>query len=118
MAEALAKSLAGPAWEIWSAGSHPSGYVHPLATQLMAERHLSLATHRSKGLADVPSQVWDYVVTMGCGNQCPAVRARHRIDWQIPDPGGLSLEAAREARDRIETLVHALVARHKEERDG
>mgnify|MGYP001576303123 CR=1 FL=1 len=34
MAEAVAKSMAGPGWEIWSAGSQPSGRVHPRSTVL------------------------------------------------------------------------------------
>ena len=38
MAEAAARALVGTQWEIWSAGSHPSGTVHPLAIQVMAER--------------------------------------------------------------------------------
>ena len=109
MAEALAKSFAQGAWDIWSAGSYPSGRIHPLAIQLIAERSLDLSTHRSKGLHDVPAREWDYVVTMGCGDACPTVRAKQRLDWSIPDPVSLPLEEARAIRDRIETLVRELL---------
>lgn len=111
MAEAAAKSLAGGEWEIWSAGSSPSGRVHPVATQLMKELGMELSDHRSKGLHEVPQRQWDYVVTMGCGDACPSVRARQRLDWEIPDPVALPLEEARGIRDQIVTLVRDLLAK-------
>ena len=114
MAEAVARSLVGQQWEIWSAGSHPSGQVHPRAVELMAERGMDLSAHRSKGLGALPSRQWDYVVTMGCGDTCPALSARHRIEWDIPDPVGLPLEEARQIRDRIAALVHELMNNHDE----
>ena len=110
MAEAVARSLTNGAWDVWSAGSHPSGQIHSLAIQLMAERGLDLSSQRSKGLQDVPVRRWDYVVTMGCGDACPAVSARHRLDWDLPDPVGLPFEVARGLRDRIEGLVRELLA--------
>ena len=109
MAEAIAKSIANGCWEVWSAGSNPSGRVHPVATQLIAELGLDLTTHTSKGLNNLPSKSWDYVVTMGCGDRCPTVPARTRLDWDIPDPVGLSLEEARKVRDHIGELVRTLV---------
>lgn len=109
MAEAAAKSLAGDRWDIWSAGSAPSGRVHPVAMQLMAELGMDLGGHRSKGLREVPQHQWDCVVTMGCGDACPSVAARRRIDWAIPDPVGLPLEEARKIRDQVVGLVRALI---------
>ena len=109
MAEAAARSSVGDRWEIWSAGSFPSGRVHPLAIQLMAEQGVDLSRHASKGLEALPQRVWDYVVTMGCGDQCPALPAGRRIDWQIPDPVAMPLEQARQVRDRIIHLVRELL---------
>ena len=109
MAEAIAKSLGRGAWEVWSAGSRPSGQVHPVAAQLMAELGLDLIGHRSKGLEEVPRQTWDYVVTMGCGDACPAVPARHRLEWEVPDPVGMPLEEARRVRDQLSEAVQALM---------
>jgi arsenate reductase len=108
MAEAVAKSLSGKRWDIWSAGSHPSGHVHPLAIQLMEEVGLDLSAHRSKGLDELPKRTWDYVVTMGCGDDCPRVSAGHRIDWAIPDPIGLPLDQSRRIREQIMGLVREL----------
>lgn len=110
MAEAFARSLAGGGWEIASAGSNPSGLVHPVAMHLMEEVGLTLQGHRSKGVGDLPARTWDYVVTMGCGDACPTVAARQRLDWRIPDPIGLPLDAARYVRDLIADQVRVLLS--------
>jgi protein-tyrosine-phosphatase len=110
MAEAIARSLVGSRWEIWSAGSSPSGRIHPVATELMREIGLHLGAHKSKGLDDVPQREWDYVVTMGCGDACPSVKAKRRVDWQIPDPIGLPFEQAKGIRDLIKQQIQKLFA--------
>jgi len=109
MAEAVAKNLGQEKWNVWSAGSRPSGSVHPLAVQLMQELGLDVSQHHSKGVEAVPKRSWDYVVTMGCGEACPFVSARHRLDWAIPDPVGLSLGEARAIRDNLIARVRALL---------
>ena len=109
MAEAIAKSIAGAGWDIWSAGSHPSGSLNPVAVALVKELGLDLSAHRSKGLSAVPQHRWDYVVTMGCGDNCPTVQARRRVSWEIPDPVGLPIDAARRIRDHIGALVRELL---------
>ena len=115
MAEAIARSLAGNRWEVWSAGSHPSGRVHPVALQVMGELGLDLSTHRSKGLDAVPAGPWDYVVTMGCGDACPALPARHRLDWEIPDPVGLPPAEVRRIRDDLIQRVGRLLGAKPED---
>jgi protein-tyrosine-phosphatase len=42
---------------------------------------------------------------MGCGDECPNVRALRREDWKIPDPKDLSEPEFREVRDQIENRV-------------
>lgn len=111
MAEAIAKSVGKNQWDVWSAGSHPSGRIHPVAIQAMQELGLDLSAHRSKGLGDVPARRWDYMVTMGCGDACPHVPARRRLDWQIPDPVGLPIEDVRTIREQLVQLVTELLAR-------
>lgn len=109
IAEAFAKKLGGGALEAWSAGSKPSGEVNPAAAALMKERGLDLSAHRSKGLAEVPAGPWDYVVTMGCGEACPAVAARARADWGIPDPKNMPREEFLKVIEQIEAKVAGLI---------
>lgn len=111
MAEAFARSMTQGAWRVASAGSRPSGRVHPTAIALMQELGLDLRSHASKGVDAVAGETWDYVVTMGCGDACPRVPARRRLDWPIPDPVGLPLDEARRIRDDLASRVRALVTR-------
>ncbi len=111
MAEAFARCHGAGRVAAYSAGSHPAGYVHPRTIRFMKERGLTLAGHWSKGLSDLPRGVtWDYVVTMGCGDDCPLLPARKRLDWEIPDPVVLPDGAFRSVRDLIEENVRKLVA--------
>ena len=109
MAEGAARRIAGDTWDIWSAGSSPSGRVHSQAIALMREVGIDVSSHRSKGLEDLPQRQWDYVVTMGCGDNCPSLRAKKRVDWQLADPAGLPIEDARGLRDRILEDVEKLL---------
>jgi arsenate reductase (thioredoxin) len=110
MAEGFARAFGGGQVEACSAGSHPSGQVNVRATAFMREKGIDISGHRSKGLDDLPSVQWDYIVTMGCGDACPAVPARTRIDWDLPDPKNMDNDGFRAVRDGIERHVRDLVA--------
>lgn len=110
MAEGFARALGGGKVAAFSAGSKPSGKVHPSAVRLMAERGIDIGAQVSKGLDQVPSGViWDQIVTMGCGDACPSVPARTRVDWNVPDPKDLDDEGFRRVRDEIERRVREIV---------
>ncbi|HXG12280.1 MAG TPA: arsenate reductase ArsC [Gemmataceae bacterium] len=109
MAEAFARLHGGERIEAYSAGSRPAGRINPRAVEFMREVGYDLSRHRSKSLAEVPAGPYDAVVTMGCGDACPAVKARLRDDWQIPDPKELPDAQFREVRDFIEQKVRALL---------
>jgi protein-tyrosine-phosphatase len=109
MAEAFARIHGAGQVEAYSSGSRPSGVVNPKAIESMSEKGYDLSAHRSKGLADLPQIEWDAVVTMGCGDACPMLKAQRRIDWQIPDPKHLPPEEFRVVRDEIERNVQALL---------
>jgi protein-tyrosine-phosphatase len=110
MAEAFARIHGGAAIEALSAGSRPSGRVNPKAIEAMRELGYDLAAHASKSLDELPPVEFDAVVTMGCGDACPFVRAKRRVDWQIPDPRDMPPAEFRAVRDRIEREVRALLA--------
>jgi protein-tyrosine-phosphatase len=96
--------------EVASAGSKPSGLVNPKAVEAMKELGYDLATHASKGLEEFNGQEVDVAVTMGCGDECPLVRAKQREDWQIPDPRDMTPEQFRGVRNLIEQKVKGLLA--------
>jgi len=110
MAQAFARIHGGPTIEAHSAGSRPTGQINPRATETMRELDYDLETHESKSLADIPDVEYDVVVTMGCGDACPFVRATRREDWNIPDPKEFSPERFREVRNLIEAKVKDLLA--------
>jgi protein-tyrosine-phosphatase len=110
MAEAFARIHGAGQVEAFSAGSRPSGRVNPRAVEFMSELGYDLTAHASKSLDDVPDVEYDAAVTLGCGDECPRVRARRREDWAIPDPKDLPPEQYRAARALIEAKVKRLLA--------
>jgi protein-tyrosine-phosphatase len=110
MAEAFARVHGGSQVEAFSAGSRPSGRVNPQAVEAMRELGYDLTAHHSKSLQDLIPVEFDVAVTMGCGDECPFIRAKRREDWAIPDPKGLPPEDFRRVRDLIEEKVKELLA--------
>jgi len=113
MAEAFARIHGGESVEAFSAGSRPSGKVNPKAIEAMREVGYDLSRHHSKSLAELPDIEFDFVATMGCGDECPFVRARQREDWDIPDPKELPPEEFSRVRDQIEARVREAIAQLK-----
>ncbi|MBA4015702.1 MAG: arsenate reductase ArsC [Pirellula sp.] len=109
MAEAFARMHAPENVEAHSAGSRPSGRVNPKAIEAMRELGYDLAAHTSKGLSDFNGKEVDVAVTMGCGDECPLVVAKQRVDWQIPDPRDMTPEEFRGVRNLIEAKVKELL---------
>lgn len=110
MAEAFAHIHGGPNVEAYSAGSRPSGSVNSLAVQAMRAVGYDLRRHDSKAISDLPDLEFDVVVTMGCGDECPMIRAGRREDWEVPDPRALPMAEFCAVRDLIEQKVKDLLA--------
>lgn len=89
MAEELWKTLGVSEWRAESAGSKPSGYVHPLAIQAMNELDIDLSTNTSKSLDEFAEQEFDLVITV-CDNakeSCPVFPgATETLHWPFDDP--------------------------------
>lgn len=109
MAEAFARIHGGDRVEAHSAGSRPSGEINPKAIAAMREIGYDLSRHESKSLSAIPEIEYDFVATMGCGDECPFVHAKQREDWDIPDPKNMPPEEFRKVRDLIETKVKAVI---------
>jgi protein-tyrosine-phosphatase len=110
IAEAFARIHGGNDVEVYSAGSRPSGKINPRAIESMRELGYDLTQQRSKSLAEIPDVEFDFVATMGCGDECPFVRAKNRADWVIPDPKSLPPDDYRAVRKLIEDKVTTLLA--------
>jgi protein-tyrosine-phosphatase len=109
MAEAFARIHGQNEVEAYSAGSRPSGKINPKAIEAMREVGYDLSSHRSKSLDELAGIEFDFVATMGCGDECPFVRAKRRDDWNIPDPREMTMDEFRAVRDEIEArVVHLL----------
>lgn len=112
MAAALFNLVADPARaRAISAGTEPGPRVHPEVLEAMKELGVDLSGATPRRLtADLASQA-SLLVTMGCGEACPAVPGLATEDWPLEDPKGKPLARVREIRDEIRRRIEALVAR-------
>ncbi len=78
MAEAFAKIYGKNILAGYSAGSKASFKVNDKAIKSMGEIAYDLGNHKSKTLDECPQIEYDYVITMGCGDECPFVKTKHR----------------------------------------
>jgi protein-tyrosine-phosphatase len=109
MAEALFNQMAAGRALARSAGSRPADAVHQVVAESMGEIGIDLTAAKPKGLTpDVIGGV-DYIVGMGCGDECPHVAGTTRFDWDIPDPSGLSAYQVRGIRNEIKRQIDLLL---------
>lgn len=111
MAEAFAKIHGKGKLEAYSSGSRPSGIINPKAIASMKELGYDLTTHSSKSLDEIPQLKYDYAITMGCGDECPFVKAEHREDWKLDDPRNMGTVEFNKVRDEIERKVKELIGK-------
>ncbi|EAQ80941.1 arsenate reductase ArsC [Blastopirellula marina] len=114
MAEALFETLSEGAWKSDSAGSKPSGYVHPLAIRAMSELGVDISSNESKHVDQFADQPFDLVVTV-CDNAkeaCPVFPgAKQTLHWPFDDPADATGDEEekmlmfRRVRDEIKTKI-------------
>jgi protein-tyrosine-phosphatase len=68
-----------------------------------------LSQHRSKSLVEIPDIEFDFVATLGGGDECPLVRAKLRENWNLPDPKDFSEARCTAVRDKIESEVVSML---------
>lgn len=89
MAEGYLKSF-NPQWEVVSAGTEPSGAVHPKAIQVMKEEGIDLSESRPKSVNEFLDDEFDYVITVcgGAKESCPTFtgKVKNRIHIGFDDP--------------------------------
>ena len=110
MAAALLDHAAAGRIRVTSAGSQPASQLNPAVVKAMAEIGLDISREFPKPLTTGKVQAADVVVTMGCCDACPVFPGKRYLDWDLPDPAGLDLEAIRPIRDEISHRVQQLLA--------
>ena len=75
----------------------------------MAEIGLDLSREFPRPLTGEQVQAADVVITMGCGDACPFYPGKRYLDWDLPDPAGLGVDAVRPIRDDIRQRVRELL---------
>tara|TARA_B100001250_G_scaffold398212_1_gene406169 strand:+ start:416 stop:808 length:393 start_codon:yes stop_codon:yes gene_type:complete len=93
----------------FSAGSNASGKINKKAVIVMAEIGYDLTLHESKGLDEFTDSKFDYLITLGCKDECPNIETKFRKEWDIPDPKNLNLEDFFKVRDLVEKRVLSLI---------
>jgi arsenate reductase (thioredoxin) len=118
LAEGMINHFLEGRWRAFSAGSHPSGYVHPLALAALRELGIDPSGQTSKSLEQFIGQPFDVVITV-CDNAakvCPFWPGQGTvIHLPLPDPGDVEgtpaerLAAFREVRELIRTQLFPLL---------
>ncbi|MCB9850680.1 MAG: arsenate reductase ArsC [Phycisphaerales bacterium] len=92
MAEAICRHVAGGKFDVHSCGSHPAGYIHPLALATMAAMGISTEGQESKSWEPFLNRDIDVVVTVcdAADAVCPAFPGGGvKVHWPMPDPSFL-----------------------------
>ncbi|MDT8446298.1 MAG: arsenate reductase ArsC [bacterium] len=121
MAEGFLQALA-PHWTVRSAGTKPSGAVHPKAVQVMSEAGVDLSAHSPESVELYLSEPWDLVWTVcgGAKESCPsfAGKVQKRIHIGFDDPADFVgpeaevLQGFRRVREEIQATCKQLVTEY------
>jgi len=114
MAEGLVNHQRGDEWHAVSAGTHPTGYVHPVAIAALKEIGVDISTARSKSADEFRDVPFDLVVTVcdDAAENCPLWLGQgKRAHLGFPDPAKASgddeqvMAEFRAVRDAIRARV-------------
>ena len=119
MAEGWARYLHGNVIDAYSAGIEKQG-MNPLAVKVMAEAGVDISGQRSKMIAELPVQQFDWVITLcaHANETCPYFPGR-KIHKGFADPPKLAENAKseeealppyRRVRDEIRAFIETLPA--------
>ena len=95
-----------------SAGTRPANRVHPEVVATMKDRGLDLASQTPQRLTPELAGQAQWLITMGCGDECPVVPGAKRDDWPIPDPKGQPANTVSAIVDDIDQRVRRFVDAH------
>ncbi|MFM8535004.1 MAG: low molecular weight phosphatase family protein [Acidimicrobiia bacterium] len=111
IAAALFNHYADPAQaRAISAGTNPAAHVHPEVVEMMARRGVDLSGQTPQKLTPELASTVQWLITMGCGYECPGVPGTRRADWPIPDPKGQPPDTVNAIISDIDHRVRQLLA--------
>lgn len=109
MAEALTEKIAGNRIKAISAGSKPAQRVNSVMLKVMEEKNIDMAFYKPKTVEEaIRNECPDLVISMGCGDECPAFSKAEKIEWDIEDPAGEPVDFMRKIREEIEQKIKKL----------
>lgn len=123
MAEGILRHTAGDLFEVFSAGSKPAGYVHPMAIEALKEIGIDISGHSSKHLDQFMDAGIDTVITVcaSADQDCPLFPGKvNRYHWGFEDPpkavrlGESELNAFRRIRDEIRKVFEAYASGYRQ----
>lgn len=110
MAGAFAQIMFGDKIDVMTGGSRPEENINPVMEDALREKGIDMAYRKPKSINDaIEHSPPDWIITMGCGEECPFVPGAKVEDWDITDPAGKPIEFMREIRDEIEKKVKTLI---------
>lgn len=131
MAEAIVNARMGEQWKAFSAGTQPTGYVHPNAIRALAEIGIDISGAHSKSAEEFHSTAFDLVVTVcdDAAENCPVWLGQgKRVHLGFPDPAkatgsddevtplvtaGASVAVFRSVRDDIAQRIPQLLKEYE-----
>jgi len=112
IAEAIVNARLDDSWEAVSAGTKPSGYVHPKANAVLSEIGIQ-HTGRSKLVDEFRGVNFDLVITLcdTAAEECPIWLGKgKRLHHSFPDPARTDgMNDFRMVRDNIAREISALL---------
>ena len=118
LAEALINARRGDRYRAVSAGSHPTGQVHPKALETLRRHGIDPGSPKSESWDAYAGRPFDYVVTVcdaAANEACPAFPGRfERLHWSTPDPAAATGTEA-EIDAAFEDAFRRLAARIEQE---
>ena len=110
MASGFAQYLAGEKFEVINGGSEPADQVNPDMVKAMHAKGIDMAFRVPQSIESaISNNAPDFIVSMGCGEDCPYVPGAQMRDWDLADPAGKPPDFMREVRDEIENKVKSLI---------
>ena len=114
MAAAFFNALVNPSQaRAISAGTAPAARLNPEVVTAMRENGIELKQATPQKLTPELAAGAQWLITMGCGEQCPVVPGTRREDWPLDDPASLDPAGVRRVRDEIRGRVVELIARER-----